>query len=457
MPDSVRAAIYCRISLSRFGDSTKVEDQARICRGVAQTLGWEVVEVYTDNNESAWKKGRKRPRWNAMLEAVDTGKVNGIIVYHGDRLVRRPEDLADLLRLAESKGVRLASPTGTHDLDTQRLELWIRAAFAEEESIRISERKKMQYDRWRRDGLVRHGGRGGRAFGFKKDGVTIVPAEAAIIKTAAARVLRGESTAAIARGITRLTPAGNEMTTATLRKMLARPRYAGLMPDGISPAAWPAILDRADWEMVRAILDAKAAGFGYATNARRWLLSGIALCGECWTPLQIRQGSSRKNHPAQIGYECVRPGCRHVHRSAALLDAYVTGRVIGRLNNPANPEPDVQLNDVAAAELASLAARRAEVEHHIEALADKPGSRVDVLLRSLEHFDTRIAEVRERMAGDAATRLRATHRGITREEFEALPLDVRRALVRSCYKIAVLRASKRGPGFRTEDVAMSPA
>jgi len=60
------------------------------------------------------------------------------------------------------------------------------------------------------------------------------------------------------------------------------------------------------------------------------------------------------------------------------------------------------------------------------------------------------------MAGDSAGRLRARYAGITREEFEALPLDVRRALVRGCYRVVVLRSSRRGPGFRAEDVIMSP-
>ena len=54
---------------------------------------------------------------------------------------------------------------------------------------------------------------------------------------------------------------------------------AGLMPDGESAGAWEPVLDRETWERVCLVLDAKAAGFSYASNARRWLLSGIAVCG----------------------------------------------------------------------------------------------------------------------------------------------------------------------------------
>jgi hypothetical protein len=48
------------------------------------------------------------------------------------------------------------------------------------------------------------------------------------------------------------------------------------------------------------------------------------------------------------------------------------------------------------------------------------------------------------------------HAGISGEDFAALPLATRRALVSACYVVTVLPASKRGPGFRTEDVSLAP-
>src|SRR5215472_2050222 len=163
MTDSVRAAIYCRMSLARFGDSTKVEDQERICRDLAEQRGWEVAEVWTDNNQSAWIRNRKRPGWDAMLEAVEAGKVNGIIVYHGDRLVRQPFDLETLINLAYGKSIKLASPTGVRDLsnDDDLFILRIEVAAQCRESAGTSRRKKNEYARLRRAGKVRPGGRGG--------------------------------------------------------------------------------------------------------------------------------------------------------------------------------------------------------------------------------------------------------------------------------------------------------
>jgi len=465
---SPRAGIYCRISLAAMGDTTKTDDQERICRQLADRLHWEVAGdvghpipngVYTDHSRSAWQRNRKRPAWDQMLADVDAGRINAIAVYHGDRLVRRPEDLTDLMRLAESKGVKLASPTGTHDLDTQRLELWIRAAFAEEESTRTSERRKAQYDRMRREGKVRAGGRGGRAFGFATDGVTHVPAECELIREAARRILAGEGATAIAaswreRGVRGVT--GSPPDHSTILKVLMRPRVAGLMPDGIAKAAWEPVLDPATWQMTCAVLSARAAGFGHAASARRHLLSGIAIC-VCGTPLQFKGGKGGgggEGRPGRLGYACPPPGCRKIYRSQPHLDTYVTHAVVRRLASPANPAPAMPAG-TAAAELGVLTRRRAEVVAVIENLAEHPGQRIDVLARALASFDEKITAAREQMTARAGAALVAAHAGISAKEFAAQPLAVRRELVRATFGITVMPASRRGPGFDPRDVILS--
>src|SRR5258708_4114542 len=176
---TVRAAIYCRMSLAILEDTTKVADQERLCRLTAERLGWEVHDVYQDNNRSAWKHDRKRPAWDRMLTDIGAGKINGIIVYHGDRLVRQPLDLELLISLSRTTRIKLASPTGVHDLNDaeDQMVLGIQANVFRHESASTSRRRKQQYERWRRDGRVRGGGRGGRSFGFGTTGMTQVPAE----------------------------------------------------------------------------------------------------------------------------------------------------------------------------------------------------------------------------------------------------------------------------------------
>jgi DNA invertase Pin-like site-specific DNA recombinase/predicted RNA-binding Zn-ribbon protein involved in translation (DUF1610 family) len=451
----VRAGIYCRISIAAIGDTTKTDEQERICRDLAARLGWEVVDVYSDPNQSAWQANRKRKDWDRMLGDVETARINAIITYHGDRLVRRHEDLSKLLTFAKSRGVKLASPTGTRDLDSDddQFVLEIEASMAKRESANTSRRRKMLYARMRREGRTRPGGKGGRAFGFARDGVTHVPAEAEIIRVAAEAVLHGHTLGSVITGLRGLGvhgTGGTPISQNTLRRIILSPRTAGLMPDGISPAAWKPVLDRETWEMVRAVLAAHEANPRAGRGALH-LLSGIATCGECGHALWAGHNG---NKPGVVAYKC--PNCGKVTRNAALLDAYVGGRTVGRLNHPATPEADVQLHDGAGAELAALTTRRAETVAFIASLADAPAGRIDVLSRALDSFDAKIAAITDQMAGDSAGRLRTRYAGLSVEEFGGLPLDVRRALVRSCYTVTVLRASGRGPGFREQDVSCVP-
>lgn len=453
----VTAGIYCRISLAGMGDTTKTDDQERICRDLSARLGWPVIKTYTDHSQSAWKKNRKRDAWDEMLADIEAGRVSAVIVYHGDRLIRQPWDLEKLLSLADARGVRLASPTGVRSLDNadDRFILRIEAAQACRSSDDTSRRKKQGFERMRRKGLTRPGGPGGRCFGFEPDGVTQRPAEAEAVRRAAAAVLSGQSLGSIARqlaarGVT--TTGGNPMTQTALRRILAYPRMAGLMPDGVSPAAWDPVLDRAAWEAVQVLL----AGNRPLPNAGKGalsLLSGIARCDACKGPLWTgRSGSKANGYAGLTSYKCVAKGCGKVSRSREHLDAYVTGAVLRRLAHEANPPPRVPELPGLAAEFRALTQARTETAARVE---DPSSAHLDLLLTRLERITSRLAELRA-MAGESAReRLMRAHAGISREEFESLPLATRRSLVAACFTVEVLPASQRGPGFRTEDVRLT--
>jgi site-specific DNA recombinase len=457
---TVQAGIYCRLSLAATGDTTKVDDQERICRELCGRLGWEVADVYCDNNKSAWRRNRKRPRWDAMLEAVSAGQLGAIVVYHGDRLIRQPYDLELLLNLAASRGIRLAAPGGTRDLgnpDDQFI-LRIEAAMACRESDNISRRKKQGFERMRHEGRVRPGGRGGRTFGFEPDGITHVPAETAIVRAAAAAVLDGEAEGAVARrlaaaGVT--SPAGNPMSQPTLRKMLMRPRYAGLMPDGVHRGAWEPVLGRDEWEALQPVLEGRAAVCPRPSNAIRYLLSGIAVCGSCSAPLQIRQSRGRRSQISQKGYGCVSRECaRKVHRSQPHLDRYVTAAVVARLADPELRRASIPASPVLAGQIQAAETLRAETEQVIESCADRP-ERLPMLMRRLDSIDARLAGLRERATGNGRARLLGAHADISADQFGALPLGTRRALVAASVRVQVLASGQRGPGFDPESVQLS--
>lgn len=457
----MRAIIYTRISVAALGDTTKTDDQERQCRELCERRGWDVGGVFTDPSKSAWKRDRKRPGWDAMLAEVGAGQAAAIVTYWGDRLVRQPRDLEELLDLADGRGMILASVGGQYSFDNPDHRMMMRweVARACNESDNISRRRRNMHERLRAEGKVRSGGRGGRAFGFETDNMTQRPGEVAIIREAARRLLAGESAGSAARDFARrgvMSTGGTLMSRATLRKMLARPRYAGLMPDGISPAAWAPVLDRPEWELLRALLDDIGGdAVPNASNARRYVLSGIAECGHCEPPvtLQLLQSKGRNGRPPAKGYGC-KP-CGKVYRSQPLLDAFVGGRVVKRLANPQNPAASADDGGVAA-ELAATEKRRAETVKVIEELADHPEMSPEILMRSLASFDSRIANLRERLGDGGRARLLARYAGISLAEWEDLDLSVQRSLVTATFRVIVKPASRRGPGFNPADVLMSP-
>lgn len=464
----LRAASYCRLSLARMGDTTKVDDQDRINHELAARRGWTISpeHVYKDNSRSAWRRDRKRPGWDAMIAAVERGELDAIIVYHGDRFVRQPRDLLDLIDMATGKGIRLASPTGDYNLDDpdhQMMLTWM-AARAKNEVDHMSRRMRDGHERRRRQGIVRKGGRGGRPYGFEPDGVTHRPEEVALLREATDRIMAGEGTGEIARdwnarGHRSVT--GAKWTHGTLKKMLQRPRVAGLMPDGKSPAAWAPVLDddpvkaRQRWEAVCAVLDGRAAAYaGFVTNTRTHLLSSIPVCGPCGNPMVIRHNTRGRQ---LIGYGCNTPGCRRTHRAAEYLEGYVIGHVLELLNDrDFLAELAAPADEGAAAEIAELEARKAAAEQTLAALVDNPHIDPALLAASITGFAERIADKRREIATSSRARLLLEHAGLDEAAWEALPLGTRRALITATYRITVWPVRKKGPGFEADTIDMDP-
>jgi hypothetical protein len=195
-------------------------------------------------------------------------------------------------------------------------------------------------------------GGGRRPYGYEADGVTIILEEADCVGEACRQVLAGLSLNAITAELNRQgcrTSTGRAWRPTELRRLLLRPRNAGLMQhrgDIVGRAGWPALVDEDTWRAVVAILTDPAR----RTNPGRpprWLLSGLAVCGVCGDPVRSFSASSRRRNTNPV-YTC-RTG-KHVARDAAACDQFVTQVILERLGRPDAREllaPDRQ-TDIAA-------------------------------------------------------------------------------------------------------------
>jgi DNA invertase Pin-like site-specific DNA recombinase len=166
-----RAVIYCRISRDREGAGLGVERQREDCETLARQLGIEIVDVYTDNDLSAYS-GKPRPGYRKLLDALRAGRADTVLAWHTDRLHRSPAELEEYIDVCEPRRIQTRTVKAGHlDLTTATgrmiaRQLGVQARYEVERMIERQRRK--------RDEMAAHGKffGGRRPFGFEADGVT---------------------------------------------------------------------------------------------------------------------------------------------------------------------------------------------------------------------------------------------------------------------------------------------
>ncbi|MEV5792688.1 recombinase family protein [Streptomyces sp. NPDC052192] len=452
-----RVVIYARISDDREGRRYGVRRQERDCRKLAEELDVDVVEVLVENDISAYS-GKRRPKYDRMLRMLRSGEADGVLALTSRRLQRRYREAFDFLDLVEERSLLVATVKGgTYDLTTAdgRREARRKAVDDQHEAEEIAERVRDAKQDSLREGTYRGGP---RPFGYESDGVTprsleclacaatddfvitrtdtetgddftvtahcgacggpahiAEGSEAWLVDKAIDSVIAGESLGSIVRRWTadkvltvprrkrledgtRTEPTGREWKHTELRRTLLRPRNAGLMDhrgEIVGKAAWLPLTTEDKWRAAKTILE-QPERRTTTTNARKWVGSGLYLCGalveryraadgrdfllagyaedddalplyvaadapdgQRWTPGDLEAEFGKLKASKVVPVPEGRRGCRetmrcstsgrvgtghvaayrcraavHVARTAELLDGYVEAVVVERLSRP---------------------------------------------------------------------------------------------------------------------------
>lgn len=344
-PTVAACGIYARISQDD-GTALGVARQVADCTAEAERRGWPVAMQFVDNDVSASKK-KPRPQYVRLLEEIEAGRVDAVIVWDIDRLTRTPSELESFIDLADRHRLALASIGGEIDLATPqgRLTARIKGNVARHEVEQQSRRLKRKFletaQAGASHGVVPFGYRRERQYDAKgRPGELrdyIVPEEAEVIRELYRRTIAGESLrsmAAYVNGLGFKTGSGNVFRGNSLGNMLRRPRYVGLrmhLGEIVGPGAWDPIIDQDTYDRAMAVLSAPGRRHSRGV-APRYLGSGIYLCGRCEDDQVLRPNVQAKNgrRPA---YVC--PKCTKLTRVMAPVDEVVEAVVIGRLEDPA--------------------------------------------------------------------------------------------------------------------------
>lgn len=471
-----RAGIYCRISEDRKrdrqktgpegrressrrgsgGDGLGVRRQESDCRRLATRLGVEVVEVYVDNDVSAFS-GKPRKDYKRLLADLQAGHLDTVIVWHTDRLHRLPRELEEYLDICERRGIitqtvkagelDLATPSGRAIART--LGAWAR--FEVEHKSDRTKRAQLQAaqaGRWL-------GGAPPLGWHLRPDGSAVLDRRAANrIRKASTDVLAGVSLGTIVRSWNHagfLSSRGNLWNYATLRQVLTRARNAGLIEyngEIVSQSTWPAIVTEDTWRAVCALLGDPGRRRS-SSNQVRWLMAGIARCGGdgCGAPLRSASVPDRRGSTRTV-YTCRVPGRGHVARSARDLDELVLTVIGERL---ARPDAAAQLHLVSDVDVSDLQAEalalRGRLDEAADSFADGLITRTQ-LAKITARVTGRLAEVEAEMS--ASRRASAAGHLVAaadpRTAWLATSIERQRAVIRELVDVVVL-PGRRGKVF----------
>lgn len=451
----MRAAKYRRISDDREGRELGVTRQSEDLDSLAERSKLTIVADYCDNDISASTRSRKkRPEYERMLAAAAQREFDVILAYTSSRLTRRPSELEGQIRLAEEHGTRfmyVASPAFDLNTSAGRRVARILAANDAGEAEDIGERVKRQKAQAAEAGVWR-GGR--RPYGYDSDGITVRPAEAAIVVEMAEQLLAGVTLAGIARDLNDrgvLTSMGAKWNNVTIRQLLVRPRNAGLVEHrgqvlaGVE-AQWPAILDEATFRAVCAVVEDPARMLNKLTPARKHLLTRIALCGVCRQPVDTKSG--RNGLPR--AYRCP----SHVSRRIDMVDATVERHMVHRLLRP--DAVDLVEND--AEDVQALHAEATVLRQRLDGLAQAfAGGTIDAgqMAAGSRALRERMDEVNAAIADASRMSMLAGLVGVDDVELrwhQDLPLDRKRRIIATLAEVLILPVLSKGRpvGWRTD-------
>lgn len=488
-PTGKRAAIYTRISRDEAGTGQKCEDQEKDCRDLAARMGLDVVEVFTDNDVAATRssrRGKVRRRWYDLLDSIRAGSVDVVLATEPERLQREMVDLLTYIEVCQARNVPTYSARGGNfDLSTPdgRMTAQIITATKQAEAEKIKQRARAaRVHKVGRGEWV--GGR--RPFGYEADGMTVVPAERDALQRVAASILTGGSLNAACAYLSKRkirTSTGREWKPTELRRVLLRPRNAGLSQHRVcgqeqergghhhtdacveiaGKAQWPALLETDVWHGVCAVLRNPSRRTN-TTTTHRWLMSGRARCGwtdehgqMCGSPVRSFSSTARRRSTKPV-YTC-RSG-KHVIRNAAEVDAYIEALIIERLRRPDAAQllvPD-RKGDTSALTLkdAALQARLEEYERLAGQGEIEPSSFVRITAD--------IRRQREEItAALAATTAGSVLAGVAdapdpAQVWRGLDLSRKRAIVDVLVEVVILPAHKgRRAGWRPGETYFDPA
>lgn len=487
---TVRAALYARQSVP---DDEGIKRQISACRKTAEAREWVIVETYVDNGVSGYHTRGDETAFARMLDDARTGRFDVLIVRKLDRLGRSLSAL-ESLTLAKVPTVTVDDGFDLTTVNGRLVANMLTAVARAESEIKAERRVAANTDRRQKatggiptSGRVPYGYRWvptadrGDGAAYVLDGTAGAvgtPAEhdderAADVREIFDAFLAGVPLGSIARDLnvkgrrtkpTKRHPEGVPFTPTTLRRMLMSPYYCARMPaeaadrydqraltrENTVAGHWEPIVSVEEWEEAKARLEHPERKTSPGPT-RKWLLSGLAVCGVDGCGKPIRAGGGEKGIHS---YRCATMA--HFMRRGDPLDAFVERVIIARLSRPDAAE---LLDDRERHDVDGLRAERRRLETAIRQAGD---DEMDGLIDRAERVrltrraNGRLADIDEKLRAGIDTTALAEVVGSddVAAAWHALTLGKRRAILETLATVVVYSVGQ-GNRRRMSDEAMA--
>lgn len=459
----MRAIIYCRVSSDPNNKGRSVEEQEQECRTFCDQQGWSVIEVLVDNDRGASRYSRKdRPAYRKLRRMLPGADV--LVTWEASRAQRDLGAYVQLRELCVDQEVLWSYSGRTYDLSRgdDRFTTGLDALLAEKEVDQTRERVL----RGVRAGMAAGRPHGKLAYGYRivrdpmtGESIDRVPDEAtaSVVREMARRTIEGESMYSIvadfnARKIPGPRPGRDGQPVPWLasvaRRMIENPTYAGLRThrgEVTGPATWQPIISVRDHERIKALFSDPARLTHHGSDPR-WLLSGIAKCGVCGSPMR-----RQKNRGAGT-YTCMKGFC--TVRRVEQTDEYVTESVLRRLESPDVLEGLGQEDSAVSDAVAKVAALRSRLEGFMDSAAD--GELTPAALSRIEQkLRPQIAAAERLVRASFHSPVVADLAGSgARDKWSQIGIDERRAAIAALASIRILPVGK-GKRFDPESIEIT--
>jgi site-specific DNA recombinase len=458
----VRAGIYARLSVAKDDQratEAAMERQEDDCRRLCESRGWSVAKVYPDEGVSAYQRTRKRPAFEEAIADLAAGRIDALVCWKLDRLVRRLRDWVRVEEAVEKSGGKLVS---AQEGEQSELTLRILASMAEQESKNTSTRLKRQRRQAAEAGEANQGGR--RLFGYTTLPRTIVESEAEVVRELARRLLAGESVRSLTAWANTVstTTTGRPWTQFTVRSMLLSPAlaawrtYKGERFEG----TWRPILDRSQWEAVEALLRDP----GRVTRGGRpapWSLAGLVECGVCHRTMVVHYRPRSRGGARE--YVCMaqpgRPACGKLTVIAEPLEAVVEEVVLQELADERLAKALEAHGGVVAELSAQREVLRAKLREVGEMYDDDEIDRAEYLGRRaklLARMDKVKAGLDQHLQRSVLTELPTAEEELRRWWATTATAEAKQSVLRACLTSVVVGPVEKRSGPRFDPGRLQP-